>query len=144
MQKKIPDDIRFKRGLLSAKHITRMGSSVWLYLFFLDRQTDANGLVWYGRPITYEWISTELGGFSKRRLRRWNERLQASGSLADLTSCQQQLKDAGAKLSAAEKERDDWKTAAKGGTWAKRIKSGAIKVGIGIAIGVAADRAAHH
>ena len=70
--------------------------------------------------------------------------LEASGSLADLTSCQQQLKDAGAKLSAAEKERDDWKTAAKGGTWAKRIKSGAIKVGIGIAIGVAADRAAHH
>lgn len=69
--------------------------------------------------------------------------LQASGSQADLTSCQQQLKDAGEKLSATEKERDDWKTAAKGGTWAKRIKSGAIKVGIGIAIGVAADRAAH-
>jgi FtsZ-interacting cell division protein ZipA len=69
--------------------------------------------------------------------------LQASGSQADLTSCREQLKLAGQKLSAAEKERDDWKTAAKGGTWAKRIKSGAIKVGIGIAIGAAADRAAH-
>lgn len=82
MQKKIPDDIRFKRGLLSAKHITRMGSSVWLYLFFLDRQTHPNGLVWYGRPITYEWISGELGGFSKRRLRRWNERLQLTRCVA--------------------------------------------------------------
>ena len=82
MQKKIPDDIRFKRGLLSAKHITRMGSSVWLYLFFLDRQTDANGLVWYGRPITYEWISTELGGFPERRLRDWNKRLQLTRCVA--------------------------------------------------------------
>jgi hypothetical protein len=62
----------------------------------------------------------------------------------DLASCKSQLQLAGEKLSEAEKERDDWKTAAKGGTWAKRIKSGAIKVGIGIAIGVAADEAAHH
>jgi cell division protein FtsL len=61
----------------------------------------------------------------------------------DLTSCQSQLKIAGEKLSAAERERDDWKTAAKSGTWAKRIKSGAAKVGIGIGIGVAIGYAAH-
>ncbi len=62
----------------------------------------------------------------------------------DLTSCQAQLKLAGEELSAMQKERDGWKTAAKGGTWAQRIKSGAIKVGVGIAIGVAADEAARH
>jgi hypothetical protein len=62
---------------------------------------------------------------------------------SDLTSCQSQIKIAGEKLSAANKERDDWKTAAKGGTWAKRLKSGAAKVGIGIGIGVAIGYAAH-
>jgi hypothetical protein len=61
----------------------------------------------------------------------------------DLTSCQSQLKLAGEKLSATAKERDDWKTAAKGGTWAKRIKSGAAKVAIGVGIGIAIGYAAH-
>jgi hypothetical protein len=82
LAKKIPDDIRFKRGLLSKKHILRMGSALPLYLFFVDRQTDPSGLVWYGRPITYEWISMELGGFPERRLRRWNERLQLTRYIA--------------------------------------------------------------
>jgi hypothetical protein len=73
---KIPEDIRFKRGLLHAKHIVQLGPAFPLYVFFLDRQTNANGLVWYGRPITYDWISDELGGFAERTLRRWNGRLQ--------------------------------------------------------------------
>jgi hypothetical protein len=63
---------------------------------------------------------------------------------SDLTSCQSQLKIAGEKLSATARERDDWKTAAKGGTWAKRIKSGAVKVGIGAAIGVGIGVAIAH
>jgi hypothetical protein len=70
--------------------------------------------------------------------------LLAASEKADLTSCQSQLKLAGAKLSATERERDDWKTAAKGGTWAKRIKSGAVKVGIGAAIGVGIGVAIAH
>jgi hypothetical protein len=77
---KIPDDIRFKRGLLSAKHIRELGSAVWLLHFFIDRQTDRNGLVHYGRPITYEWISDQLAeddySVAERTLRRWNAQLQ--------------------------------------------------------------------
>lgn len=80
MQKKIPDDIRFKRGLLSAKHLVRAGSAFPLLVFFLDRQTHPNGLVWYGRPITYDWIAEQLAEddfeVPERTLRRWNERLK--------------------------------------------------------------------
>lgn len=70
--------------------------------------------------------------------------LLATSEKLDLTSCQSQLKLAGEKLSATQRERDDWKTAAKGGTWAKRIKSGAVKVGIGAGIGVAIGIAIAH
>jgi hypothetical protein len=82
LAKKIPDDIRFKRGLLSAEHLLRIGSALPLFLFFVDRQTDPSGMVWYGRPITYEWISEELGGFPERRLRDWNQRLQREDYVA--------------------------------------------------------------
>jgi hypothetical protein len=51
-------------------------------MFFLDRQTESNGLVWYGRPITYGWIAEQLDGFSERRLRDWNQRLQRERYIA--------------------------------------------------------------
>lgn len=63
---------------------------------------------------------------------------------SDLASCRAQAKLAGQTLSATQNERDAWKKAAQGGTWAQRIKSGAIKVGIGVAIGVAIDEGARH
>jgi hypothetical protein len=60
----------------------------------------------------------------------------------DLASCRAQAKLAGDELSKMQNERDAWRTAAKGGTWAQRIKSGAIKFGFGVAAGVAIDEAA--
>jgi hypothetical protein len=60
----------------------------------------------------------------------------------DVSSCHQQLQAAGAQLSAAEAERDAYKRELAGGTFWHRVKSGAIKVGIGAAIGYLAGRAA--
>jgi flagellar biosynthesis chaperone FliJ len=74
---------------------------------------------------------------------------QANGQLlsnaqAGLSSCQSQLKLAGEQLSAAEKQRDDYKQALKGGTFWQRIKGGTEKVAIGVGIGVAVTCGSGH
>jgi hypothetical protein len=80
---KVPDDVRFKRGLLQWKHIERLGGSpFWLYLFYIDRQTHPNGLVWYGRPISYRWICREMGGAPERTLKRWHAHLRDEDYIA--------------------------------------------------------------
>lgn len=55
----------------------------------------------------------------------------------NLSSCKAQLKLAGEQLSAAEKERDAYEQALKGGTFWQRTKSGAKKIAIGVGLGVA-------
>jgi len=56
----------------------------------------------------------------------------------DLASCKTQLQEAGEQLSAAEKQRDAYKQALKGGTFWHRVKHDAEVAGIGIGIGAAA------
>lgn len=69
------------RGALDAVHIMRMGKARGLFEFLIDRQTNPDGLVNYGRPITYKWIQNHVeNGFqiSERTWRRWMESLRSS------------------------------------------------------------------
>lgn len=65
-------------GLLDPKHISAMGTSVFLYLWCLRHQTKSNGLVLGGSPITYEKINERLGQ-SERTVRRWMKSLRDNG-----------------------------------------------------------------
>jgi hypothetical protein len=72
--------IGLKGGLLDAKHVDRMGMSVWLFAYLILRQTALNqageGIVSYGRPLTLERISSDMKGVPKGTIRRWIARLR--------------------------------------------------------------------
>lgn len=55
-----------------------MGQALWLYLWFLWRQTKHSGLVLGGMPLTYKEIS-KRSGFSERKIRRWLDALRKHG-----------------------------------------------------------------
>ena len=58
----------------------------------------------------------------------------------ELPKCQADVKDWSDRYDTKQKEADDWKTAAKGGSFWHRLKNDAIKVGIGVGIGYALKR----
>lgn len=64
--------------------------------------------------------------------------VKLSASEADVTSREEQLRIAGEKLSATERERDAAITAAKGGTWFQRFKKATKYILIGAGIGAVA------
>lgn len=76
-----------KGGLLTAKHINRMGSAIWLFQYLLRGQTSVNqqgvGLFQYGHPITLEKIAFDMaeGPYSVpvRTIRKWVARLKRAG-----------------------------------------------------------------
>jgi hypothetical protein len=45
-------------------------------------QTDEDGRVFYGKPITYGWIQRKFPGSKLRNLERWTARLRAAGYIA--------------------------------------------------------------
>jgi hypothetical protein len=61
-------------GLVDEQHYRRMGDAIWLFLWLVLRQTQTNsegeGVVYYGNPITYEAVERDTG-FPERTLRRW-------------------------------------------------------------------------
>jgi hypothetical protein len=59
-----------------------MGKAVFLHDFLVDHQTDANGLVFYGKPISYGWIQRRFPGSKQRTLRRWLSQLREGGYVA--------------------------------------------------------------
>src|SRR5579871_3124623 len=57
-----------------------IGKAHALHDFLIDHQTDASGLVWYGRVISYAWIRSKwLTAPSERTLERHMARLKAAG-----------------------------------------------------------------
>jgi hypothetical protein len=71
-------NIGAQSGLVDPIHEELMGTAVWLYLWFVWRQTRRSGLVLGGMPFTYEIIA-ERSGFSVRKIRRWTEVLKVGG-----------------------------------------------------------------
>jgi hypothetical protein len=69
-----------KGGLLDAKHILRMGQSVWLYLYLLRNQTSLNqageGVINYGHPLTFDHIGEDLKGIPASTIAKWANRLR--------------------------------------------------------------------
>lgn len=71
-----------KGGLLAEKHYRTMRDSVWLFLYFLLRQTTVNdageGVVLYGNSLTREKIAADTG-WSERNIKDWTARLIRTG-----------------------------------------------------------------
>jgi hypothetical protein len=71
--------ITIKNNLLEPKHIEKMGSSVWLYMWFIDKIMAINengiGKVLNGRPIIFERVEADLG-ISRRTYLRWVKQLE--------------------------------------------------------------------
>lgn len=75
--------IYIKNDLLDPKHVENMGTSVWLYMWLLDKMTsvteDGVGNVLGGKPVRYEEdIKVELG-ISQRTYTRWIKVLEECG-----------------------------------------------------------------
>jgi len=72
-----------KGGLLDVKHVEKMGSAVWLFLYLLRNQTALNaageGIANYGHPLTLEKIGAEFKGIPGRTIRKWTARLRREG-----------------------------------------------------------------
>jgi hypothetical protein len=72
-----------KGGLLDAKHILKMGQSVWLFMYLLRNQTALNpageGIANYGHPLTFDFIGADLKGIPARTVRKWAARLKLQG-----------------------------------------------------------------
>lgn len=74
--------IEIKNELLERKHIEAMGSSVWLYMWCLDKMTSVSeegvGKILGGKPIIYTDIFNDLG-IPKRTYMRWLKQLKDGG-----------------------------------------------------------------
>jgi hypothetical protein len=67
-------------GRADGKHISAMGTAVFLHDFLIDHQTDADGRVHYGSLVSYEWIRARFKNCPPRRtLERWMARLLVAG-----------------------------------------------------------------
>lgn len=79
--------IYVKNNLLEPKHVEQMESSVWLYLWLLDKMTSVNengvGKVLGNQPITHELVFADLG-VQIRTYRRWVDTLRSYGYISTL------------------------------------------------------------
>ena len=67
-------------GRVDGKHVAAMGKAVFLFDFLIHHQTDAEGRVYYGKPISYPWIEERFSNPPPRRtLRRWMTTLRLEG-----------------------------------------------------------------
>lgn len=77
-----PKFIAISPGRAEQKHVNGMGKAVLLHDFFVNWQTDRDGRVFYGKPISYAWIQANFFGGRRRTLQRWTARLQSHGYIA--------------------------------------------------------------
>lgn len=71
--------ISVSQGLLDTKHVKALsGTSIWLYLWFLDHMTNLSGSVLGGKPITYNDVKKTFD-IRIRTYRRWIEILENGG-----------------------------------------------------------------
>lgn len=82
--------IGVKGGLLDRKHLDAMGEAVWLFLYFVLRQTGINdageGVVLYGNPLSRKSIAKDTGGWPERRIKDWTARLIRAGYIRAVRS----------------------------------------------------------
>lgn len=58
----MPVDLRYSTEIfpVNGQHIRRMGMGIYLWLFLRARQTDREGTVFGGKPLTFEWIAERI------------------------------------------------------------------------------------
>ena len=69
-------------GRADQKHVDRMRMASYLHECLIARQTDEEGRVNYGRPITYPWLQQKFPGSKIRSLQRWMAILREGGYVA--------------------------------------------------------------
>jgi hypothetical protein len=92
-----PDEcywIGAKGGLVKEKHRRCIGDAIWLFLWFLLKQTGVNeaeeGIVSYGHPQTRSDIS-EKTGFPEWQIKKWIARLRATEYIRTVESAPEGL-----------------------------------------------------
>jgi DNA-binding MarR family transcriptional regulator len=78
-----------KGGLLDRKHLDAMGEAIWLFLYFLMRQTEVNnageGVVLYGKPLSRRDLAEDTG-WPESRIKVWTARLRKHGYIRTVPS----------------------------------------------------------
>jgi DNA-binding transcriptional ArsR family regulator len=77
-------NIGAKNGLLEQKHFDKLGTALWLYLWFLDKQPKDTDKVLGGQPITYEMFALEFGKVSRRTYTYWLKAIVDGGYVTTL------------------------------------------------------------
>jgi hypothetical protein len=77
-------NIGARNGILEQKHFDKLGSAIWLYLWFLDKQPKDTDKVLGGQPITYEMFAKEFGKVSRRTYTYWLQSIVAGGYVSTL------------------------------------------------------------
>ena len=72
---------RVSSGLIDPKHKKAMGPALWVFEWCIDRQTDEEGNVMYGRSLKISRISDAVG-IALQTGRRYVSRLVKSGYLS--------------------------------------------------------------
>lgn len=70
-------NVGLREWVVTEEHRREMGPARFLYEWLTTRQTDGDGWVLGGKPLTYREISADLGGSSERTLKRWMARLRS-------------------------------------------------------------------
>lgn len=81
--------VSITNNLLEDKHFERMGISVWLYMWLIDRMTEISegqGIVNHGNPITYEMVQANFSTISVRTYRRMIDTLREAGYINTMRS----------------------------------------------------------
>jgi hypothetical protein len=74
-----PQYVSVAPGIADQKHVEALGKAETLFLFLVHYQRDSDGVVNYGKPITYDWIRERFPGAKLRTLQRWMDRLREGG-----------------------------------------------------------------
>lgn len=69
---------RVSSGLISPDHMRRMGSALKVFLWCINRQTDAAGIVMFGRPVLVSTVGSSIK-LCDRSVRSHFKRLQSQG-----------------------------------------------------------------
>ena len=74
--------ITIKNGLLEPKHVEKIGNSIWLFLWLLDKMTIINhetgeGIVLGGKPVKFDEVKKDLG-ITEKTYSRWVAILESS------------------------------------------------------------------
>lgn len=67
-------NIGLHSAILDPVHVRAMGQAVWLFMWYVHRQTDFDGKVAGGTPVTWEMLHRILGA-SRATLQRWQKAL---------------------------------------------------------------------